>query len=278
MNNKSLYNLKILLFLILGCICNKSLSQTNEIGFFLGGSMFQGDVGPQNAEKSILNTKPVWGLQFKRNLNYHFGVNLSITRGELYSSDDLSNDLFALQKNITFKSNITEFGLFLEFNFQPYLTRDPDYNNSTFIFSGITKFYFNPEGQYIDGNWYSLRPLSTEGQESDLYLARERYKLSGYSIPIGIGYKINAYEFLTISFNLGWRITFTDYIDDVSTTYVEESILTELGQVLADPSENNFNTGFQRGNPYTNDKYGFLGISILYSIKDRNKDCDNIVY
>ena len=133
----------------------------------------------------------------------------------------------------------------MEFNFLPYLTRDIDYNHSTFIFTGITRFYFNPKGQYLDGNWYELRPLTTEGQASDLYLARDRYKLSGFSIPFGIGYKINAYEFLTLSFNVGWRITFTDYIDDVSTTYVEESILTEIGEELADPSGYDFNTGFQ---------------------------------
>ena len=278
MNYKNLYNLRIWLFFIISLITLNTASQTNEIGVFLGGSMFHGDIGRKNAEATILDTRPVWGIQLKRNLNYHFSINLAFNRGELYGSDELSSDLFALERDITFKSKITELGLLLEFNFHPYLTRDVDYKSSPFIFTGISKFYFNPQGQYGDGNWYDLRPLSTEGQESDLYLARERYKLNGISIPIGIGYKVNIYEYLTISVNIGWRITFTDYIDDVSTTYVEEQILTDVGLALADPSQYNFNTGFQRGNPYTNDKYGFWGISILYSIKDRNKGCDNIVY
>ena len=240
--------------------------------------MFHGDVGITNAEKSIFYPKASWGLQYKRNLNYHFGFNVSFYSGELYASDSFSQDPFSLQKDITFKSKINEIGLFFEFNFLPYLTRDSDYNNSTYVFTGITKFYFNPQSKYMDGNWYDLRPLSTEGQQSDLYPARERYELSGFAIPLGLGYKINAYNFLTIALQVGWRITFTDYIDDVSTTYVEENILTEMGEQLADPSENDFNVGFQRGNPYTNDKFGFIGISILYSIKDRNQGCDNIVY
>ena len=81
-----------------------------------------------------------------------------------------------------------------------------------------------------------------------------------------------------IIFEYGLRKTFTDYIDDVSTTYVEESILSELGQSLANPSFSDFPAQFQRGNPYTNDKYGFWGVTIVYSIKDRNKGCNNIIY
>ena len=59
------------------------ISQTNEIGLFLGGSLFHGDVGYKNAEYSILNTKPVVGLNFKRNLNYHFGLLFSLCSGIL---------------------------------------------------------------------------------------------------------------------------------------------------------------------------------------------------
>jgi len=255
-----------------------TFGQTNEIGFFLGGSMFHGDIGYQNAEQSIYNSQPVLGIQLKRNFNYHFGLNLSIKNGNLYAHDNNSSNHFLLDRNLSFKSNITELSLILEFNFRPYLSRDTEYNNTPFIFSGISRFYFKPQGQSEDGVWHNLQALNTEGQGSDLYPNRDFYKLHGIAIPIGIGYKINVYDYLTLSFNCGWRLTFTDYIDDVSNTYVNESILTELGEELADPSHIDFEDGFQRGDPYSKDKYGFIGLGILYSIEDPKKGCNNIVY
>jgi len=255
-----------------------TLGQTNELGVFIGGSMFHGDIGYQNAENSLYNTRASLGLEFKRNFNYHLGLKLSVLQGEIQGFDNLDSDIYIQERNLMFRSKLTEIALLLEFNFRPYLSRDMDYNYTPFIFSGISNFYFDPKGKSIDGKWHSLRPLATEGQGSDLYPNKQLYSLHGISIPIGIGYKINVYEFLTLSMSISWRMTFTDYIDDVSTIYVDESILNDLGNELADQSENNFASGFQRGNPYNNDKYGFVGISILYSIQDPKKDCNNIIY
>ena len=253
------------------------MSQTNEIGLFLGGSLFHGDVGYKNAEYSLLNTKPAIGLNFKRNFNYHFGLLLSFNMSTIHANDNVSSDVFNINRNIDFKSKINELALVLEFNFQPYLSRDTDYSNTSFIFAGISKFYFNPQNNY-DERWYNLQALGTEGQGSDLYPSREIYALNGWAIPLGVGYKVNIYNSITLAFNIGWRITWIDYIDDVSMTYVEESVLNQTAAELANQSNNNLPSGFQRGNPYNNDKYGFIGINILYSIKDRNNGCDNIVY
>jgi len=272
------YKLKNTLLLVLILTYTNILSQTNEVGIFLGGSLFKGDVGNHSREHIILNTKPAFGFQLKRNFNYHFGLSLNINRSEVFANDAYSYDVFELERNLNFKSKITEFGLIAEFNFRPYMSRDPEHNASPFIFVGITKFFFNPQGQHNDGNWYNLRPLGTEGQGSDFYPQRKLYELTGVSIPFGIGYKINVYEFLTLSLNMSWRITFTDYLDDVSTTYIDPATLDVLNTELADQSENKFNAGFQRGNPHNNDKYGFVGLHILYSIKDPKKGCDNIVY
>ena len=148
------------------------ISQTNEIGVFLGGSLFHGDVGYNNAEYAILESKPVFGFLFKRNFNYHFSLNFSVNHGELYANDEVGFDFFSTQRNLHFKSKITELGLIAEFNFRPYMSRDPEYNYSPVVFFGITKFYFNPKGEYTDNNWYDLRPLGTEGQGSEIYPAR----------------------------------------------------------------------------------------------------------
>ena len=119
------------------------MSQTNELGIFMGGSIFHGDVGHGSKYYSISESKPVFGIQFKRNLNYHIGLSLSLHKGELAASDKESSNLFELQRNLHFKSKITELGLMVEFNFRPYLSRDNNYNHTPFIFGGISKFYFN---------------------------------------------------------------------------------------------------------------------------------------
>ena len=267
----------ILHFLIYFIIPTLNFSQTNEFGVFIGGSLFHGDIGYQNAELSILNSKKSLGVEYKRNFNYHFGVKISIINGEVYANNKESGNIFREQQNLNFKSKITEIGVLFEMNFRPYISREEDYNHTPFVFTGVTNFYFNPLSNY-DGKWYNLRPLTTEGQGLDAYPARELYKLNGFAIPIGVGYKLNLYNAFTISFNLGWRITFTDYIDDVSTTYIDPSLLNSIGQDLSNPSDNMFVEGFQRGDPYDNDKYGFLGISILYSFKDKAKECKDIIY
>ncbi|MDC0189359.1 DUF6089 family protein [Flavobacteriales bacterium] len=273
MNNRK----SILYIIIYLAIPSLILSQTNELGMFIGGSLFHGDIGYQNAELSLLKSKKSIGLEFKRNLNYHFGVKISVINGEIYADSKHNPNIFREQQNLKFRSKITEIGILFELNFRPYLSRDDEYNSTPFVFTGLTNFYFNPQSKN-NGNWYNLRPLKTEGQGSDAYPTRDLYRLNGLSIPVGIGYKFNAYKVLTIAFNIGWRITFIDYIDDVSTTYVDDAILNSLGQDLSNPSNHQFTTGFQRGDPYDNDKYGFFGVSVLYSFKDKSKDCKDIIY
>lgn len=272
------HKLKILVLLVCGFMFTNVVCQTNEIGVFVGGSLFKGDIGAHSNEYILFNSQPALGFQFKRNLNYHFGINLTVNRSELYGADKYSSDAFELERNLHFKSKITEFGLMLEFNFRPYMSRDPEHNMSPFIFAGITKFFFNPQAKHPDGTWQNLRSIGTEGQGSDFYPTRRLYDLEGISVPFGIGYKINVYDFLTLNFNLSWRITFTDYIDDVSSTYIDISTLDDFDAKLVDQSNNKFNPGFQRGDPNNNDKYGFVGLTILYSIQDPKKDCNNIVY
>tara|TARA_B100000902_G_scaffold399728_1_gene472122 strand:- start:2721 stop:3545 length:825 start_codon:yes stop_codon:yes gene_type:complete len=272
------YNFSKHIILILFFIFTNIKGQTNEVGLFLGGSLFHGDIGYKNAEYALLNTRPVLGLSYKRNFNYHFGISLIFHRGQLYANNRETFDPFTIEQNLHFKSKITEIGLITEFNFRPYLSRDANYNFTPFIFTGITKFYFNPQAKYTDGNWYNLNTLYTEGQDADFYLVRTSYELHGISIPFGFGYKINIYDFLTVNMNFGWRISFTDYIDDTSTNYTNTNNMSEIATMLSDPSENNFSEGFQRGDPYNNDKYGFIGITLLYSIKDPSNECNNIIY
>ena len=94
------YKLKQISLLIVALICSNLIGQTNEIGVFLGGSLFKGDVGAHSNEYIILNSKPTFGFQFKRNFNYYFGLGISIKRGELYAHDKYSRDIFELKRKL----------------------------------------------------------------------------------------------------------------------------------------------------------------------------------
>tara|TARA_B100000963_G_scaffold361607_1_gene398073 strand:- start:2427 stop:3251 length:825 start_codon:yes stop_codon:yes gene_type:complete len=256
---------------------NFSSAQTNELGIFFGGSLFHGDLGFQNSENSFMSSRPSYGINIKRNINYYFGLNLSLKRSIIQAKDSSSEDLFNKNRDLDFRSSVTDLSLLFEFNFQPYSSRDSEYNNSFFIYSGISRFNFNPQRQSENGFWYNLRPLNTEGQGSDFYPGRKPYDLSTFAIPVGIGYKVNIIEYLTLSFHMSWRFTFTDYLDDVSTSYVEPSVQSPLTLDLSDNLNESYPVGFQRGDPNNFDKYGFFGISILYSIKDPSKECIDII-
>ena len=169
---------------------NFTSAQTNELGIFFGGSLFHGDLGFQNSENAFMGSRPSFGINIKRNINYYFGLNLSIKRGIIQAKDSSSEDLFNQNRDLDFRSYITDLSLLFEFNFQPYSSRDSEYNNSFFVYSGVSRFYFNPQRQSENGFWYNLRPLNTEGQGSDFYPGRQPYDLSAFSIPVGVGYKV----------------------------------------------------------------------------------------
>lgn len=156
-------------------------------------------------------------------------------------------------------------------NFLHFEPGDLETPFSPYIFAGGGFFRFNPQAE-IDGQWYNLQRLGTEGQRSDLYPDRKPYSLSSNVILFGLGYKFNITRMFTGALEWGMRRTGTDYLDDVSTTYPDPSVFdtNPIAMTLHDQSLENRgeNAGFQRGNPNTNDWYSFVGIVLTFRIKD----------
>jgi hypothetical protein len=96
---------------------------------------------------------------------------------------------------------------------------------SPYIIGGIGFFSFNPQTK-LNNNWIDLQPLSTEGQGFKEYPDRKVYKLNQTNIPLGIGLR---YEFSTM-FNIRtecvYRKLSTDYLDDASTEYIDQSLFS----------------------------------------------------
>jgi hypothetical protein len=123
-------------------------------------------------------------------------------------------------------------------------------------FAGIGLTYFNPTTE-LNGVKYQLQAQQTE---------HVAYSKVTPVIPMGIGVRFKLGPFSNLTFEGGFRKTFTDYLDDVSTVHHDASSFAtplaaqlsdrraELGLPLAPE-------GYIRGNPSTNDAY------ILYSVK-----------
>ncbi|MFZ4563705.1 MAG: hypothetical protein ACOYNU_10035, partial [Bacteroidales bacterium] len=101
--------------------------------------------------------------------------------------------------------------------------------------------------------------VGTEGQTTP-------YASFNFSIPFGLGAKFSLASRLGLQVYWEMHKTFTDYLDDVSTTYYLDGPSinpNDQQSMLSDPTRNH-TPGMQRGNEKNNDWYSVLGISITY--------------
>src|SRR5204863_7010817 len=118
-------------------------------------------------------------------------------------------------------------------------------------------------------NWVRLQPLHTEGQGFPEYSDRKPYALTQLEMPMGIGAKFYMTESMYIGIEVLHRKLFTDYVDDVSTRYIDPNLfdahLSPNDAALAKQLEYRGNypgitnasqmVGEIRGDPKQNDAY-----------------------
>jgi hypothetical protein len=190
------------------------------------------------------------------------------------SAADSSGEFNEMQaRNLGFKSHLDELSLVLRIKlpiFKPHGRRyaflEP------YVFLGAAYFHFNPKAK-VDGVWYNLHDLGTEGQYLSYGEHPDPYKLYQWSIPVGGGIERTLNQNWVLGIELGFRKLFTDYLDDVSWYYPSQAQMTEeMGSVaayLSDPSDRyqypNGRAGhYMRGNPELNDLYTYTNIHITY--------------
>jgi Domain of unknown function (DUF6089) len=246
----------------------------HEIGVFGGTGNYFGDLQP----KLFPNTtySPVGGLIYKYSISPRVGFRFGATYSELTAADSLSDIVSNQKRNLNFTTNLFEFHSAIEINL---LKIDPMHRKfSPFIFAGVSAFYFNPyTGDDNDQKVY-LRPLSTEGQGLPTYTDRKPYNLVSYAVPLGGGLKVLIGRQVLVTAEMGFRFTMTDYLDDVSGSYVNlDSLYFYKGRQSVDLSfrgdkketwgKDYPNYGFQRGNKTNYDMYWFGGIGITLYFK-----------
>ncbi len=132
---------------------------------------------------------------------------------------------------------------------------------------------------HLDRRYY-LQPLSTEGEGLPQYPGQKPYNLTQFAIPFGGGIKFRVSENVVLAYEIGFRKTFTDYLDDVSTFYVDQAILqTAKGPKLLQMAYRGNElkggapypaAGTIRGGPKYKDLYYYTGIRVSIAIISRH--------
>ncbi len=270
--------------------CVSLFAQKSEFGVMAGVSFYNGEL---NRKTLFMQPKFAFGGFYRHNFNDHFSTKLCFLYGNVEGNDALSANAEQIQRNLSFKSVVAEFSGQIEINFLPFVAGDTKTRFTPYIFGGFGIFKFNPKA-YVDAGdytinginytvansgYYALMPLGTEGQGTPGYPDRKKYSLTSFAIPFGIGFKFNIANGVGFGLEWGMRPTFTDYLDDVSTTYAEPIVLrseyTDVAAVLSDRSiaSAESNVGRQRGNSTNKDWYSFAVATLSYTIKTKQPKC-----
>lgn len=217
-----------------------------EFDINIGPSNFLGDVGGGKGKGKFFlkdinsqSTSIFYGANFSYYPRQWFGVRASLNQGSLSGFDSLIRNQGDVEKNrktrnLGFRTNVTELNLAMEFYPTAYLVRRESFFNNKlrpFITVGIGVFKFNPQGIYegADGSktWVDLKPLRLEGQGMAEYSDRKEYKTTELQIPFGFGLKYFFNERWYFGAEILQRYTFTDYVDDVSKTYIDPALFSK---------------------------------------------------
>ena len=185
---------KIILLLILTCTTSISFSQTHEIGFFLGGTNYIGDIG----STTYLNPNDIGGgIIYKYNLNPRIALRGTFSRFSISGDDAKSDNDFRVNRetpSISFSNDITELAVGIEFNFFDYNNGKPNTQYTPYILVEFANFFYD-----------TIEDLSTT---STIYENN-----SSYSIPVGIGFKGHISHHIAFAIESAIRFTFVDDID-----------------------------------------------------------------
>jgi Domain of unknown function (DUF6089) len=260
---------KILFWVLLYSIPLAGLTQPLHVTFFAGAANYQGDL--QDKRFTYDQSHLALGAGFLYEIVGNLSARANITLGTVSGNDRFSpkNSI----RNLSFSSRITDLHLGLEYN----LVNINEHDFAPYLFAGISYFHFNPTAIDSFGRKNFLQPLSTEGQ--GFYQGRKKYKLNQLAIPFGGGIKFAFSEKVRLAVEVGLRKTNTDYLDDVSTNYVDQSLLLasrgpkavelafrsgELKTGLVYPLD-----GTQRGSPKVKDWYYFSGVILSIRLPER---------
>lgn len=189
-----------------------------------------------------------------------------ISYGSLTASDKKGTPTMQL-RNLDFSTKLLDFELGAQYNIL-----NLNYHWWTpYVFAGVGFYKYNPYTLDTADGKHFLQPLSTEGQ--GVVAGRDPYKLFQFSIPFGIGVDYVLSEDHKIGIEFGYRRLFNDYLDDVSSSYIDQATLlsakgpkaVELAYRGGEINASTYpSAGTPRGNPNSKDGYYFITFTYTF--------------
>lgn len=181
---------RIFLFIfILGL--TKLNAQIHEVGVFLGGSNYIGDVGKANY---VNPNELAYGLIYKWNKSPRHSWRISYTQSKI-TANDLDSDVPGrFKRGYDFENNIKELSLGLEFNFFDFNLHNFDKLVTPYVYSGLS--YTNYDELYVVNG-----------------VSKIDINHGTFAIPMIVGVKSNIMPNLILGVEVGARYTMTDNLD-----------------------------------------------------------------
>ena len=286
MRKSGLARLSLMLSLLMPLQAQRTdFLSSSEILLLGGGMNYLGDLNNQSA---LTMPRLAGGIGLRYRIDNRWAFRAEASLGSVACEKD-----YIELRNLSFKSNIFELAALAEFNFAPYGPGATESKWTPYLFGGLALFHYNPMASYSvsEGGtqWAELQPLCTEGQGSAAYPDRRPYTLTQLCMPFGVGVKFRISKSFSFSAEYGFRKTWTDYLDDVSKTYVGRDVLIgnstdgALSAMLADRSgevvEGYVNApGIKRGDDSLDDWYAYFHVSLGINLETmfgwmRSKRC-----
>ncbi len=265
---------KMTLFLLL--VPFASFGQNFHFSARLGIATYNGDLKANSL--SLSQSRFMGSLGVRYDLTEHLAVRSYLSLGGLKADDKKGTDGMKL-RNLNFKTGLFEWETGLH-----YSILNLNYHWWTpYVAVGIGLFHFNPKTTDENGNEVELQPLATEGQ--GIVNGVKSYKLTQLNIPLAIGVERMLNEDMRVGLEIGYRKTFTDYLDDASTTYIDPALFynylppvqAAIAQQLyfrrneLNPADVQPIPGEQRGDPKDNDAYFTIHAKIGFVLGRRKR-------
>lgn len=253
-----------------------------DYGFALGVSNYLGDIGGKEktrrdfvADMKMAKTRWNVGGFVRYKVHPKVSVKLALDYLRIEGDDKLSSNPARNARNLNFKNDMFD----LAVTGQVFFYEDNDLGNTyryrngfrAYFFAGVGAYYSNPKT--LDGG-VALRPLHTEGVS---------YSLVGINIPAGIGFYFTFHKKHRIGYELNYRTTFTDYLDDISGNYPDDPSMSgdpslslrtpELGVTITEENAGLYQShdwGQKRGDKTHKDAYMTMSLSYSYVLRGKS--------
>jgi len=278
---------RVQILVVLITISLSSYSQYKiDYGFSVGAANYLGEIGGGIdtrrggiADMKLNYTRWTLGGFYRYRISPKFAVKGALNYIRLSGDDSKTENPARRARNLNFKNDMFELDAHLEL----YIYRVNDVGKTgrystdfnLYLFGGIGGFYSNPKGQNANGEWVSLQPLQTEGVA---------YSKINLSIPAGLGFYYTFNRKYRLGLEMSWRTTFTDYIDDASTTFISsydgisnkttqeiiDEVNADMGPDTKPLSLKVYEPGDKGGDPEHNDSYLTATINFSWAIRGRS--------